>query len=98
MFLASTVVATAAGQLSYKLYFDRNARRYLAMAIAAFLTVPFLSYGALRDISLDVVYMATSLTIVLVTGCSISILRERMTPFQWTGSGLVVLGVIVYNL
>lgn len=96
--LAATVLATAGGQIAYKLYVERRSRLLLGVTIMCFVAVPFLSYGALRGVALDVVYMATSLTVVLVTGFSVALLGERLAPVQWLGSLLVVVGVIVYNL
>ena len=97
-FLGLTILLTAAGQLVYKLYFRDRDRRLIVLSIVLFVAVPICNYQALRVISLDEVYMATSLTIGLATLGSLWLLDERLVRPQWLGIVLVMAGVIVYSL
>jgi multidrug transporter EmrE-like cation transporter len=98
IFLGLTILLTSAGQLVYKLYFRDGDRRLVTLCIVLFIAVPVCNYQALRVISLDEVYMATSLTIALATLGSLHLLGENLVQRQWFGIILVMAGVIVYNL
>jgi multidrug transporter EmrE-like cation transporter len=97
IYLFAALLSTAAGQLTYKLYYQRKARWLLGITLALFLLSSFFSYLAQRDLSLDVVYMATSLTIVMVMAGSALWLGETVERRHVLGAGLIIGGILLYN-
>ena len=97
LFLMAALLATAAGQLTYKLYYLRKARWLLAATAGLFLLAPFFSYLAQRELSLDVVYMSTSLTIVMVMAGSALWLGETVQRSHYWGAALIIGGILLYN-
>lgn len=96
-YLFAALLATAAGQLTYKLYYLRKARWLLAATAGLFLLAPFFSYLAQRELSLDVVYMATALTIVMVMLGSVLWLGEKLQRRHIWGAILIISGILLYN-
>lgn len=98
VFLVLTIGFTVGAQLAFKTYSIRPRPVLLAATIAMFAAVPPCSYMALRTMPLDIVYMSTSLTIVLATLASLYLLDERLILRQWVGVFLVVVGVLIYSV
>lgn len=59
--------------------------------------IPYLSYKALLKLSIDYVYMTTSVNIILVLISSRIFLDEKIFLTQIIGSLIIVLGIILYN-
>ena len=97
LYLVSMLFVTAAGQISYKLYFRRRHLPTLALSVVFFLLAVFFSYLSQRGIPMDTVYMTSSMNIVLVLIGSSLMLGEKLTRSQIFGSGLIILGIILYN-
>ena len=60
--------------------------------------VPYLSYKALIKLTIDYVYMTTSVNIILVLILSRIFLNEKIYLNQIIGSLIIVIGIILYNL
>lgn len=97
-YLIAALLLTTFGQLCYKLFFQRKNKMLFALTVLCFVFTPFCSYKALMGLSLDTVYMATSLTIVMVLAGSVIFLKEEIKSGQLIGAGLIILGIILYNL
>jgi multidrug transporter EmrE-like cation transporter len=97
IYLFAALLATAAGQLTYKLYYQRKAKWLLGATAGLFLLAPFFSYLSQRELSLDVVYMATSLTIVMVMAGSVLWLGETLQRRHLWGAGFIIGGILLYN-
>jgi uncharacterized membrane protein len=97
-YVGMAVLLTAVGQLLYKLYFIKKNRAYVIGAVATFIAVPAFNYLALATLSIDVVYMATALTVILVMLASYLFLNEHINRKQVIGTILITIGIIVYNL
>jgi len=99
LFLASMVLFTAAGQLFFKNFYRRN-KDYLMLFLAgfSFVTAIVSNFFALKKLPVDVTYMATSLSIVMVLVVSTQIWNEKLSKFQWLGSLLIVCGIVIYNI
>lgn len=95
--LILAVLLTSFGQVLYKLYAIQKRFTYWIASIASFCLVPFFNYLALLGLPLDVVYMATSVTIVLVVYLGRVILKEEINVFRLAGILLIVLGIVIYN-
>ena len=65
-FLAGALILTSVGQLLYRFYYVKNNKSHLFLAIISLVIVPFCSYNALKYLTIDTVYMATSVTFILV--------------------------------
>lgn len=98
IYLACSVIFTALGQLFYKLFWQDRKIVFLILTIISFVLVPFFNYLALIQIPLDVVYMFMSNNIVLVLLLSVIILGEKMYYKQYIGAGIIILGIVIYNL
>lgn len=67
-------------------------------AYGLLLLVTILSVYALRDLPLKVFYSLTALNFIIVLGLSAVFLREEVSRDKMVAIGLIVLGVIVFNL
>ena len=97
--LAAVLVATASGQLLYKLYFVRERDvRCVVAAIGLFLAAPVCSYLALHGgLTLGMVYMSTALTHLMVGGMSRAVLREPLTRHHAAALVLIAGGLVLYG-
>lgn len=98
MFLALAVIFTALGQLLYKLYFSRKERYIVVLAVLCFILVPLFNYQALTELTIDIVYLSTSVKVALVLLFSYLFLGEDITKQQIYSSLFIVAGIILYNL
>jgi len=97
-YLIAALLLTTFGQLCYKLFFHNKNKMLFVLTVLCFVLTPFCSYKALLGLSLDTVYMATSLTIVMVMVGSVIFLKEHIKSGQLIGAGLIISGIILYNL
>lgn len=98
LFLALAVIFTALGQLLYKLYFSRKKRYIVVLAVLCFILVPLFNYQALTELTIDIVYLSTSVKVALVLLFSYLFLGENITKQQIYSSLFIVAGIILYNL
>jgi len=96
--LAIALLATAVGQIVFKLAADRRSRGLSIAAAATFCLAPPASFFALRGLSLGTVYVSTAITQVLVVVAAMWCFGERYTRLQWTGLSLILAGVVLFNL
>ncbi len=92
------IVFTASGQIFFKLFFKKNNYVFIILSIMSFVIVPFFSALSLRLVSIDTVYMMTSITILLVLAGSKFIFKEAITRRKLISAALIISGVIIYNL
>lgn len=71
---------------------------YVIVAYGLFVVVTLFSVYALREISLKVFYSLTSLNFLIVMIFSYFVLREPANKEQIIGIGLIVFGVIIFNM
>jgi len=67
-------------------------------AYGLFLLVTVLTVYALRDLPLKVFYSLTALNFIVVLGLSAVFLNEEVSRNRIVAIGLIVLGVVVFNL
>jgi multidrug transporter EmrE-like cation transporter len=96
IYLAIAITCTAFGQFYYKKYFISRKSAYMLLALALFIPIPAFTYLALGRLSIDLVYISTSITILMVMLLSRFALNEKSSPRHWLGCLLIVLGVIAY--
>lgn len=96
--LASALLATAVGQMLFRMYYVRTRKIYLAAALGTFLAVPLFSYLALLNLTLAFVYMSTALIHVMVLALSCLFLKERLTERQYISMALIIAGIVTFNL
>ena len=94
--LGGALLATAHGQLMYKLYFRSKRVYHLGLSVGLFLAAPICAYFALRTLNIGTVYMSTSITQVMVMALSHFVLRERLTIDHFIAIVLIVSGVCLY--
>ena len=97
VYLAIAIVATAAGQLFYKLYFTRKRLVNLVISMCSFCIAPPLSYLALKVLPLGLFYMSSALSIVLVVFASVIMLGERLSRNHLAAMSLIVAGIVIYG-
>lgn len=95
--LTAAVAATTAGQLYFKHYHRTQRRLYFLLAIGFFLVVPAFNYSALRGIPMDIVYMATSVTILLAVLGSNLLFGEFIPQNSKIGLLFILGGILIYN-
>ncbi len=102
------VMLTGLSQTLLKIGADSGARsnRFLdsylnlptMIAYGLFLLVTMLTVYALRDLPLKVFYSLTALNFIVVLGLSAVFLNEEVSRDRMVAIGLIVLGVVVFNL
>ncbi len=98
LFLILAIFCTAVGQFFYKKYSLTNKYYFLVLTIVLFVMTPVFSFLALKKIAIDIVYMFTSLTILIVLGLSIIFLKEKIELKTYIGILFIIVGVIVYGI
>lgn len=98
LYLFGAILLTALGQLFYKLYSIKKSLFLMVLTVVFFLTAPVLSYLSLKGLTIDVVYMMTSLTILLVVVFSKVFLSEKIDSRTYLGIILIIIGVVLYEL
>lgn len=96
LYVICAILATSFGLVSYKYYSKYRNLIFMALTIVLFLLAPACSFMALKYLTVDVVYMATSINGFIVLLMSQLVLREVVRPQQYFGAILVVAGVVVY--
>ena len=96
--LTLAILGTALGQFFYKLFFQTKNYRNLILTLGCLTSVPIFTLIALRNLSLDTVYVATSITIGLTTILAVTFLNEKLSRKDWLAIGCIIMGVIIYNL
>ena len=96
--LAASLLSTALAQLGFKAYFRSRNWAWLVATIGLFALVPYTTYRALQGLPLATVYVATTLSQLLVVGVSLALMGEHYSRRQWAGFALVLAGVLLYNL
>jgi len=96
LFLA--VLCTAFGQFFYKKFALTKDRKYYIFTIILFLLIPIFSFLSLQNISIDIVYIFTALTIFIVMVLSRIFLDERINITTYIGVALILIGVIIYAI
>ena len=97
-YLVCALLSTTFGQLLYRFYHMKRKKIFLVFTLISFVLVPFFSYQSLLGLSIDTVYMATSITIVLVLLGGYLILGEKLSKNQILGSLVIIIGIIIYNV
>lgn len=98
LFLISAIISTALGQFFYKIFTLYRKKYFFYLTILMFIFTPLFSMLSLRYFSIDLVYMFTSLTILLVVVFSRFFLKEQITKKQAIGIGFIILGVVLYGI
>lgn len=96
--LIAAILSTAFGQFFYKNYVITKVKWYFMATIILFLITPIFSFFALQNISIDVVYIFTALTIFIVMILSRIFLKERIKQNTYIGVFFILVGVIIYAI
>lgn len=98
LFLVSAIISTALGQFFYKIFSSTQKISFFYLTVFTFILAPVFNMLALKFYSVDIVYMFTALTILLVVLLSKFFLKEQVARKQVVGVGLIILGVIIYAI
>jgi len=98
IFLTFAIFTTALGQFFYKKYSLSHSYKFFYLTIILFIVTPVFSYMALKKIPIDIVYMFTSLTILIVLFLSKIFLNEKIASKTYVGVIFIILGVILYGI
>ncbi|MFD1316083.1 SMR family transporter [Namhaeicola litoreus] len=98
LYLALAISFTAFGQFFYKKYTKDHKFSHLVIALLLFLLIPILNFLALRSIKIDIVYMLTSLTILIVVFLSRIFFNENIDRKTLVGISFIILGLICYTI
>ena len=91
------VFCTALGQFFYKKFSLTRNKKYYLLTIILFLLTPCFSFIALQNISIDIVYIFTALTIFIVIFLSRFFLKEKISTRIYIGIFFILIGVIIYG-
>lgn len=98
VFLAITIVATVGAQLAFKQRFRSGRWSFIIIAITLFCLAVACTYMAVRQLGIGRVYVGAALTYVLAPLAAGRLFGERLVRGQYAALGLIVAGVVVYNL
>ena len=98
LFLLLALFFASLGQVFYKGFANESKKIFLSFAIIFFILTPFCNFLALRSITVDVVYMATSLNSFIILLLSAYILKEQVTKKQIIGTLIIFIGVVIYGV
>jgi len=96
LLLLSALIAASFGQVFYKLYSNTSKLYYLPLTILCFVSAPLFSYLTMKKLSVDLVYMATSLNSFIILSLSALVLKEHVNKKQIFASLIIFLGVVIY--
>lgn len=96
--LIAAILCTAVGQFFYKKFSLTKNRKYYLLTMTLFLLTPVFSFIALQNIPIDIVYIFTSLTILIVLILSGLFLKEKIMPRVYIGVFFILIGVIIYGI
>lgn len=95
--LVAALTTTALAHVAYKQYsLDRN-RLYLLVTVGLFGVTPALTYLAVKAFGIGLVYIATSMTYVIVAIAGRVVFGERLTRRTIVAMLLIVSGVLLYG-
>ncbi|MDH5721457.1 MAG: EamA family transporter [Spirochaetia bacterium] len=95
-FLVLALFITAFAHLSYKKYYIEKKRLWYVVTILSFIMASFCGFMSLRGLSIDIVYLSTSFTMIIISVFSKIWLKENITKNKIFGSFFIVLGIIIY--
>ncbi|CAH6900180.1 EamA domain-containing protein [Vibrio chagasii] len=98
VFVFFAITSTSLGLVIYKKWAKNKLKMTLLTAIILMLFAPVFNFIALKYLSIDVVYMATSLNGLVVLFLSRYLLNEDVRHEQLIGALLVFFGVCVYMI
>lgn len=98
LFLAATILVTVLAQLAFKNYFRRKRRVFLIAAIVMFCLAVPCTYMAVRELGIGRVYVGAALSYVLTPLAAHRAFDERLGYRHLLALGLILAGVVVYNL
>ncbi|MEZ9601403.1 EamA family transporter [Vibrio sp. 10N.286.46.A8] len=95
-FVLLAIVSTSSGIVFYKIFTKSRNKVSLLATVILMVCAPIFSFTALKYLSIDLVYMATSLNGLVVLLMSRFVLGEDVKRNQLLGSILVFIGVFIY--
>jgi len=98
LFVIAAVISTSLALVSYKKYTISAEKLYLLLTISLFMFAPVLNFSALQYLTVDIVYMGSSLNGLIVLVLSHYYLDERVIARQFAGAILVFIGVLIYMM
>jgi drug/metabolite transporter (DMT)-like permease len=96
--LGTSFIATAWGQVTYKLFSQTRHILFFALAVSLFITAQISNYVALHNLPIGTVYIGTGVTHVLVLLLSSQVLKERITRDHLVAVLLIVSGLVLFSL
>ena len=97
LYLGFAVFGTSIGQLLLKKYNMQNNRisTYLIFALLLLVSVPVFIYLSLIYINFTIVFLADSISIILVVIISNIFLSESLNRKKLIGIGLIIIGIFM---
>ena len=96
--LLLVLLATSCAQIAFRHYHLHGRRTSLFLAIGLFLSIPPVTFLAVRQLGVGKVYVFTSLNYGLVAVLGRQWLGERISARQVQGLVLITLGCLLYAL
>jgi drug/metabolite transporter (DMT)-like permease len=96
--LIGALAATAAAQVTYKAYSLGGRRLQLYATVFLFGLTPVLTYVAVKAFGIGLVYIATSVTYILVAAAGWFFFAERPSVRRVAAMGFIFSGILIYGL
>ncbi|MGH8213289.1 MAG: DMT family transporter [Rhodanobacteraceae bacterium] len=98
IFLAITILATVGAQLAFRQHYLSRRPLFLPGAVVLFCLAVLCTYFAVHALGIGRVYVGAALTYVLTPLAARRLFGEHLGGGHYAALGLIVAGVIVYNL
>lgn len=98
LFLGITILTTVVAQLAFKQYFLSRRKLFIPVAAALFCLAVVCTYFAVRELGIGRVYVGAALTYVLAPLAARRLFGEYLGRNQMLALGLIVAGVVLYNV
>lgn len=98
LFLAATILTTVVAQLAFKKYYLSHRLVFVGAAITLFCLAVPCTYMAVRGLGIGRVYVGAALTYVITPLAAQRAFGEHLGRNHMFALGLILAGVIVYNL
>ncbi|HET9819680.1 MAG TPA: SMR family transporter [Rhodanobacteraceae bacterium] len=98
VFLGMTIAATVVAQLAFKQHFLSRRKVFIPIAAVLFCLAVVCTYFAVRELGIGRVYVGAALTYVLAPLAAHRLFGEHLGRNQLLALGLIVAGVVIYNV
>lgn len=96
IYTAAAILLGSLGHILLKQHAVTSSYKFLFLSILAFVSVPALSFLALRDLTIAQVYLCTALVPIITTFGAWLVVKEVITKHHLIGLVFITIGTFLY--